>query len=172
MKMDTEAVLRQLKRLAQAGIVADAPDAAVQVVVREAEAAEETEGEVGDLAELETGDAVERAEEQGGGDVRAETPAQHRLARVAVAIVKPDQRVILQVVHDGHGGHGGLPAHVGEGQPVQRDDGGEEQVLGKIDAEAAAPGAPARRRRWRRRSTQKTGSHCGKASLMPSSSGW
>ena len=43
----------------------------------------------------------------------------------------------LQVVDDGHGGHGGLPAHVREGQPVQRNDGGEKQVLGKIDGEAA-----------------------------------
>src|ERR1035438_3017042 len=76
----------QPQRFTQARIVADPPDAAVQVVMCQAEAAEETEGEVGDLTELEPGNAIARAEKQRGGDVCAQASAQHRLARVAIAV--------------------------------------------------------------------------------------
>ena len=63
-----------------------------------------------------------------------------RAAGVAVAVMEPDQRVILQVVHDRDRRDGGLPTHVRKRQPVQREDGGEQQQLRDIQ------GSPARRR--------------------------
>src|SRR4051812_17439920 len=100
--------------------------------MRQAEAAKETEREVGDFSELEARDAVEDAEQQAGGCVGEETAADRGrdaavtvVSGVAVAVMEPDDRVVLQVVNDGDGRDGRLPAQVGKRQPVKRDDGGE-----------------------------------------------
>src|ERR1035438_6698027 len=101
---------RHAERLAQRGIVADAPDLTVQIIVRQSEAAEEAEGEVAHLSQLKSRDSVERAEHERRSEIRAQTAREQARAAIAVAIVEPDQRVILQVVYDGHGRHRRLPA--------------------------------------------------------------
>src|SRR5579885_3575704 len=95
--------LRQLQRLPERGIVAHAPDAAVEVVVGQAETTEKSEGQVGHVAQAVARNAVQRAEHEPQQNV-ARQALRHCLGNaamlalragraVAVAAVEPDEGV-------------------------------------------------------------------------------
>src|SRR5690349_9359786 len=106
--------------------------------MRESEAAEKSESQVGRPPELKSGNAVEQTERQTGGGIRQQAPADCRwnpavpsgsgLTSITISIVEPDDRVILQVMHDGYCGYRRLPGEPCECQPMQRNDGRQQQV--------------------------------------------